>query len=97
VNPDDLIKAQAALAAAAASPTATPPVNRYEVRPLRKTFVRVVIDGKSGGAVERWLAPGEALSFRGQRIAIKVLDPEAVEILKNGRTAQRGDVDVRLE
>lgn len=91
VNPADLAKAQAALAAASATPT--PTVNRFDIRPLKKTYVRIVVDG--AGGVERWLE--NPMQFQGKRIAIKVLDPSAVEIRKNGKVITRGDVDVRLE
>ncbi|CAN5690640.1 hypothetical protein BH20VER1_BH20VER1_30800 [soil metagenome] len=99
VNPDDLIRAEAALKAAEATPGPSPSPNSnvYSIRPLRKTFVRVVVDGKTGGKVERWVEASEALQFKGQRIAVKALDPAAVEIWKNGKPVSRGDIDVRLE
>jgi hypothetical protein len=37
------------------------------------------------------------MQFRGQRIAVKISDPTAVEIRKNGKPIARGDADVRLE
>lgn len=95
VNPEDVVKAQAALASA--SPKAAA-VNNFDIRPLRKTYVRVIVDGGGGPAIERWLNISEApIQLRGQRIAIKVLDPGAVEIRKNGKVVARGDADVRLE
>ena len=96
VNPDELKKAQARLAAASPSPSASPVVNRFEVRPVRKTYVRVTVDG-SGKPLERWVNPAEGLEFKGRRISIKVLDPNDVEIRKNGKPVGRGDVDVKLE
>ena len=96
VHPEDLVKAEAALAAANQRQPAT--VNNFDIRPLRKTYLRVVVDGGSGPAVERWLNISEApLQLRGQKIAVKVLDPAAVEIRKNGKVITRGDADVRLE
>ena len=94
VNPEDLVKAEAALAKSSPSPG----VNRFDIRPLRKTFVRVIVDGATGPAIERWLNVSEApVQLRGQRIAVKVLDPGAVEIRKNGKIVARGDADIRLE
>jgi cytoskeletal protein RodZ len=93
VNPEDLAKAQAAIKAEA-TPTPTPQLNNYQIRPLRRTFVRVTVDGR---AIERWLNETEALQVRGQRIAVKTLDPSAVQIRKNGKPVNRGDIDVRVE
>ena len=96
VNPADLAKAQSALAALSPSPAGA---NRFDIRPLRKTYVRVTVDSGTGGkAIERWLNVSEApLQFSGKRIAVKVLDPAAVEIRKNGKVIAHGDADVRLE
>ena len=95
VNPEDLVKAEAALAKTSPTP---PGINRFDIRPLRKTFVRVIVDGGNGPAIERWLNVSEApVQLRGQRIAVKVLDPGAVEIRKNGKIVSRGDADIRLE
>ncbi|MBA2623877.1 MAG: hypothetical protein H0U88_09720, partial [Chthoniobacterales bacterium] len=95
VDASDLAKAQAALASASPAPAA----NRFDIRPLRKTYVRVTVDSGVGGrSVERWINVSEApLQFSGKRIAVKVLDPAAVEIRKNGKIVARGDADVRLE
>ena len=94
VNPADLKKAQ--VAATSPTPSPSPAVNRFEVRPLRKTYVRVTVDG-SGKSTERWVNASEGLQFKGRRIAIKVLNPSDVEIRKNGKVVGRGDVDVRVE
>ena len=96
VNPEDLKKAQARLAAASPTPSPSPTINRFEVRPVRKTYVRVTVDG-GGKPLERWVNPAEGLQFKGRRLSIKVLDPNDVEILKNGKLVSRGDVDVKLE
>ncbi len=98
VNSEDLKKAEAAAASASASPTPSPSpnANRFEIRPLRKTYVRVIMDG-SGKATERWVNAAEGLQFKGRKISIKVLDPNDVEIRKNGKVVGRGDVDVRVE
>lgn len=96
VHAEDLAKAQTAMAAASPSPAG----NRFDIRPLKKTFVRVTVDNNAAGgsSVERWLNVSEGpLQFRGKRIAVKVLDPAAVEIRKNGKLISGGDADVRLE
>lgn len=96
VNPEDLKKAQAAVANLSPTPSPSPNANRFEIRPLRKTYVRVVMDG-SGRATERWVNASEDLQFKGRKISIKVLDPNDVEIRKNGKVVGRGDADVRVE
>ncbi|MEP6822719.1 MAG: helix-turn-helix domain-containing protein [Chthoniobacterales bacterium] len=96
VNPEDLRKAQAAVAVPSATPSPSPNVNRFEIRPLRKTYVRVIMDG-SGRATERWVNASEGLQFKGRKISIKVLDPNDVEVRKNGKVVGRGDADVRVE
>lgn len=97
VHADDLAKAK--LAAASPSPTLTPIANRFEVRPLKKTFVRIVVDTDKGrSSFERWIdVTGAPVQLSGKKIAVKVLDPADVEIRKNGKLVARGDNDVRLE
>ncbi len=96
VHPEDLMKAQAAEAPSATpTPSPSPIGNRFEVRSVRKTYLRVIVDG--GRGTERWVAPSEGLQFRGRRISIKVLDPSDVEIRKNGKLVSNSDVDVRVE
>jgi cytoskeleton protein RodZ len=95
VHPEDLAKAQAA--GPSPTPSPSPTVNRFEVRPLRKTYVRVVVDGAGRSTIERWVDASEGLQFRGRHIAIKVLDPSDVEIRKNGKVVSRGDADVSVE
>ncbi len=97
VHPADLVKAQAALAASA-SPS--PAGNRFDIRPLRKTFVRVTVDTEGGerSSFARWMdVTGGSVQLRGKRISVKVLDPSDVEIRKNGKIVAGGDTDVRLE
>ncbi len=96
VNPEDLRKAEAAVAVPSPTPSPSQNENRFEIRPLRKTYVRVIMDG-SGSATERWVNASEGLKFKGRRISIKVLDPNDVEIRKNGKVVGRGDADVRVE
>jgi hypothetical protein len=69
------------------------------VRPLKKTFVRIIVDTDKGrSSFERWIdVTGAPVQLSGKRIAVKVLDPADVEIRKNGKLVARGDSDVRLE
>ena len=63
-----------------------------------KTYVRVVVDNAGGASFDRWInATDRPVQFRGKRIAVKVLDPEAVEIRKNGKVIAPGDADITLE
>ena len=96
VRPEDLI--QARNATAAETPAEETTANRFDIRPLRKTYVRVVVDNAGGASFDRWLNPTDRpVQFRGKRIAVKVLDPDAVEIRKNGKVVSAGDADIILE
>ncbi len=97
VHAEDLAKAQAAFIAP--SPSPSPTGNRFDIRPLRKTFVRITVDNEKGrSSFERWMdVSGGPVELRGKKIAVKVLDPSDVEIRKNGKVIARGDSDVRLE
>ena len=96
VRPEDLIQARNADAAGPVAEDTTS--NRFDIRPLRKTYVRVVVDNAGGASFDRWLnASDRPVQFRGKRIAVKVLDPEAVEIRKNGKVVSAGDADITLE
>ncbi|MGI9087116.1 MAG: helix-turn-helix domain-containing protein [Chthoniobacterales bacterium] len=98
VHASDLAKAQLAMAASP-SPSAPPAGNRFDIRPLRKTFVKITVDGESGrSSFSRWMdVSGAPVQLRGKKIAVKVLDPSDLEIRKNGKVIARGDSDVRLE
>jgi hypothetical protein len=85
------------LAKAAATESAGP--NRVAIRPLKKTYVKVVVDNEAvRPAFERWISPSDGtVEFRGQKIAVRVLDRDAVQIKKNGKTLASGDADVTIE
>ena len=76
-----------------------PPVaNRVQITPMRKTFLRVTVDGESEPAYNGWLDPADPpLSFRGQHVTVKVLERGAVQITKNGAALAVGDADVTFE
>ena len=84
--------------AKAAATEATGP-NRVAIRPLKKTYVKVVIDNEAvRPAFERWISPTDGtVEFRGQHISVRVLDRDAVQIKKNGKTLPENDADVTIE
>lgn len=87
------------LAAATNESTTPGTMNRIEIKPLKKTYLKVVVDGKSDSpAIERWVsAADKSLRVSGQRVAIRALDPTAVQIRKNGKPLADDDPDVTIE
>jgi cytoskeletal protein RodZ len=96
VRPEDLAKAAAANSSSTEE-RAGP--NRVAIRPLKKTYVKVVVDNEEmKPAFERWISPADGtVEFRGQRIAVRVLDRDAVQIKKNGKPVEEEDDDVTVE
>jgi cytoskeletal protein RodZ len=90
VHPEDLARVTT-------SPPAPPYVaKRLEVRPLRKTFVRVVVerDGRRE-AYEQWIGPGDRpLLFEGQRFTVHALERDSIQLRKNGKRVAEDDTDV---
>ena len=80
------------------APTGAPVVNRVEIRPLRKTFVRVVVDNHGlKPAIDRWINPSDGpVMLRGQHFSIHV-DRDAVEITKDGKPLSSNDPNVTIE
>ncbi len=75
-----------------------PPANRVQITPMQMTYVRVMVDGATEPAFDDWLEPSHApLTFRGQRVHVKVLDRGAIQITKNGAALAAGDADVTFE
>src|SRR6266571_1005353 len=72
--------------------------NRVAIRPLKRTYVRVTVGDKNENpAFERWVSPTDGpVEFRGKHVSIRVLDPEAVAITKNGKALEEGDQDVTV-
>lgn len=72
---------------------------RVDIKPLRKTYIKVVVDnGSATPAYERWISPTDGIvEFHGQRIAVRVLDREAIQIRKNGKTLTEADTDVTVQ
>jgi cytoskeleton protein RodZ len=96
VRPEDLAKAAAANSSPAAEPGGP---NRVAIRPLKKTYVKVVVDNEEvKPAFERWISPADGtVEFRGQHIVVRVLDRDAVQIKKNGKLVEEEDDDVTVE
>jgi cytoskeletal protein RodZ len=93
VRPEDLVAAGIRTNASPARP-----VNRVEILALRRTHVEVTVDNGSGPGFERWIYPTDGpLRVQGQQIAVRVLDPEAVVIRKNGKRISDGDPDVTID
>jgi len=72
--------------------------NRVAIRPLKRTYVRVTVgDEKGKPAFERWVSPTDPpVEFRGKHVSIRVLDPDAVKITKNGKALEDNDADVTI-
>jgi len=96
VRPADLAKARAA---ANSSPAESAGPNRVAIRPLKRTYVKVTVDnGKETPTFERWISPADGtVEFRGQHISVRVLDRDAVQIKKNGKTLEENDEDVTID
>jgi cytoskeletal protein RodZ len=90
VRPEDLAKAGAAESEGP---------NRVAIRPLKKTYIKVVVDNEAvKPAYERWISPSDgSVEFRGQHIVVRVLDRDAVQIKKNGKLVEGDDSDVTIE
>jgi cytoskeleton protein RodZ len=90
VRPEDLAKAGTAESEGP---------NRVAIRPLKKTYIKVVVDDEAvKPAFERWISPADGpVEFRGQHIAVRVLDRDAVQIKKNGKLVDEDDSDVTVE
>jgi cytoskeleton protein RodZ len=71
--------------------------NRVAIRPLKRTYVRVMLGDDGKPAFERWVSPADGpVEFRGKHVSIRVLDREAVAITKNGQALQENDQDVTV-
>jgi cytoskeleton protein RodZ len=95
VRPEDLAQAPAETNSSSAE---SGEQNRVAIRPLKRTYVRVTVGDKGGSpAFERWVSPADGtVEFRGKHVSIRVLDPDAVQITKNGKALEDGDEDVTV-
>jgi cytoskeletal protein RodZ len=96
VHPEDLARAGIRTSAAGSESAA---INRVEIRPLRKTYLKVVVDNDDAKpAFERWISPAEGpVQFEGQHIVIRVLERDAIQIRKNGKRLSDDDADITIE
>ena len=94
VKPEELAEAEAAQ-----KPLEAKGANAVAIKPLKKTYIKVVVDnGSNQPAFERWISPSDGpVEFHGQKIAVRVLDREAVRITKNGKPVSGDDTDVTVE
>jgi len=96
VRPEDL--AQTPPPQTNSSPAESSEQNRVAIRPLKRTYVKVTVGDNAGSpAFERWVSPADGpVEFRGKHVSIRVLDPQAVQITKNGKALEDGDEDVTV-
>jgi cytoskeleton protein RodZ len=80
------------------SPAESGEQNRVAIRPIKRTYVKVTVGDKGGSpAFERWVSPADGpVEFRGKHVSIRVLDPDAVQITKNGKALEHDDQDVTV-
>jgi cytoskeletal protein RodZ len=100
VGPEDLAKAGASQTTQTAQKSAEAEgPNHIAIKPLKKTYIKVVVDNESlQPAFERWISPSDGtVEFRGQKIAVRVLDRDAIQIKKNGKPVSGDDGDVTVE
>jgi cytoskeletal protein RodZ len=101
VQAEDLAKAAATQPSPAPSvaPATAGGQNQVAIRPLRRTYIKVVVDNEARTpAFERWISPSDGtVEFKGQHIDVRILDRDAVQIRKNGKPVADGDIDVRIE
>jgi cytoskeleton protein RodZ len=96
VLPEDLAKPPEK---ASPSPVESSPPNRVAIRPLKRTYVKVTVnDQGEKPAFERWVSPADGtMEFRGDHVSIRVLERDAVQIIKNGKALEEDDDDVTVE
>jgi len=84
-------------AATSSPPPESAEQNRVAIQPLKRTYVRVTLGDEAKAAFERWVSPADGpVEFRGKHVSIRVLDPEAVKITKNGQALAQNDQDVTV-
>ncbi len=93
VRPEEVAAAQAENATTDANAP-----NRVDIKPLKKTYMRVTIDDDpTKPAFERWVSPSDGtVEFRGHRFSVTILDRDAVQIRKNGKIVSSSDTDLRI-
>jgi hypothetical protein len=57
-----------------------------------------VDDQSENPTFERWVSPADGtVEFRGNHVSIRVLERDAVQIMKNGKAVEEDDEDVTVE
>ena len=84
---------------ASPTPVESSPPNRVVIRPLKRTYLKVTVDDQSETPTfERWVSPADGtVEFRGNHVSIRVLEPDAVQIMKNGNALEEDDEDVTVD
>jgi cytoskeletal protein RodZ len=96
VLPEDLAKPPEK---ASSPPAESSAPNRVAIRPLKRTYLKVTVDDQSENpAFERWVSPADGtVEFRGNHVSIRVLERDAVQIMKNGKVLEEDDEDVTVD
>ncbi len=78
--------------------TPTEAANRFQITPMRRTFLRVIVDGQPQPAYDGSIDPSDApLTFTGQHITVTARERGAVQITKNGAALAAADRDIDFE
>ena len=95
VRPEDLAKA----GVTAETPAEANGQNRVAIKPLKKTYIKVVVDnGTVTPVLERWISPTDKpIEVTGQHVAVRVLERDAIQIRKNGKPIAQDDNDITVE
>jgi cytoskeleton protein RodZ len=96
VLPEDLEKTKEEVNS---SPAESSALNRVAIRPLKRTYLKVTVDDQSESpAFERWVSPADGqMEFRGNHVTIRVLERDAVQIMKNGKALEEDDEEVTVD
>jgi hypothetical protein len=70
-----------------------------DIKPLKSTYLKVIVDnGASAPTYERWVSPSDGtVEFRGQKIAVRVLNRDAIQVKKNGKLVTENDGDLTIQ
>jgi cytoskeleton protein RodZ len=96
VLPEDLAKPPEK---ASSPPAESSAPNRVAIRPVKRTYLKVTVDDQSENpAFERWVSPADGtVEFRGNHVSIRVLERDAVQIMKNDKALEEDDEDVTVD
>ena len=64
---------------------------------MRKTFLRVTVDGRTEPVFNGWIDPSDPPPpSQGRHVTVKVLERNAVQVTKNGAALAADDADVTV-